>query len=68
MCHPLKLDGFIYQACRRGATARCLALFGRPDESTMAGLLPARTQPGRPSMMSDPETLRLLIEHEIDPR
>lgn len=68
MLHPLRLDGFIYQACRRGATARCLALFGRPDEATMARLLRARTHPDRPSMLSDPDTLRVMIEHEIDPR
>lgn len=68
MQHPLKLDGFIYQACRRGATARCLALLSRPDEATMARLILARTQSGRPSMMADPATLRLFIQHEIDPR
>ncbi|HKB91368.1 MAG TPA: RES domain-containing protein [Opitutaceae bacterium] len=68
MDHPLKLDGFIYQACRRGETARCLALFSRPDVATMENLLLARTASGRPSIESDPDILRFLIKNEIDLR
>lgn len=68
MNHPLKLDGFVYQACRRGETARCLALFSRPDERTMERLILSRTAPDRPSIISDPEMLHLLIRYGIDMR
>ena len=68
MHHPLKLDGFIYQACRRGETARCLALFSRPDERTMESLVLMRAKSRRRSIISDPDTLRLLVKHEIDMR
>jgi hypothetical protein len=67
MNHPMHFDGFIYQSCRRGSTARCLALFSRPSEITMEHLLLARTETGRPSI-TDPDFLELLIEHNIDMR
>jgi hypothetical protein len=68
MDHPKKLDGFIYQACRCGATARCLALFSRPDEATMEKLVLSQAPPGRPSILTDPDILRLLIQNDIDLR
>jgi hypothetical protein len=68
MNHPMNFDGFIYQSCRRGPTARCLALFSRPNEITMEHLLLARTETGRPSLIKDPDFLELLIEHNIDMR
>ena len=68
MLHPLQLDGFIYQACRRGDTARSLALFSRPDEKTMERLVPAQANPLPPSIVTDPDVLRLLIMHDIDMR
>jgi RES domain len=68
MDHPKKFDGFIYQACRRGATARCLALFSRPDETTMETLVRAHTPPSTRSIATDPDVLRLLIQNEIDLR
>ena len=68
MVHPLQLDGFIYQACRRGETARCLALFSRPDEKTMERLVLARVNPHHPSIVTDSDALRLLIKHDIDMR
>jgi len=68
MEHPLNLDGFIYQACRRGGTSRCLALFSRPDSTTMERLLLAHTASGRPSVAADPLFLKLLVKHNIDLR
>ncbi len=68
MLHPLHLDGFIYQACRRGESARCLALFSRPDEKTMARFVLARPNPLHPPITTDPDALRLLIKHNIDLR
>jgi RES domain len=68
MNHPVKLDGFIYQACRRGETARCLALFSRPDEFTMEKLVLARTPAARPSIILDPDLLNILIKYDIDMR
>lgn len=68
MLHPLQLDGFIYQACRRGDTARCLALFSRPDENTMERLVLAQINPLHPSIVTDSDALRLLIRHNIDMR
>jgi hypothetical protein len=68
MEHPQKLDGFIYQACRRGGAARCLALFSRPDGPTMESLLLAYTAPGRPSVASDSDFLDMLVRHDIDLR
>jgi len=68
MLHPLQLEGFIYQACWRGDTARCLALFSRPNEKTMERLVPAQANPLSPSIVTDPDVLRLLIEHDIDMR
>jgi hypothetical protein len=68
MLHPLHLDGFIYQACRRGESARCLALFSRPDENTMEKLVRVRSGATVPSLMNDSELLRLLIRYNIDVR
>jgi len=68
MDHPRKFDGFIYQACRRGATGRCLALFSRPDEATMETLVRPTTPSGGASVLTDPDVLRLLIQNEIDVR
>jgi hypothetical protein len=68
MNHPLKLDGLIYQACRRGEAARCLALFSRPDERTMENLILAHADPSHSSIVTDPELLRLLVKYEIDMR
>ena len=67
MNHPMRFDGFIYQS-RRGSTARCLALFSRPNEITTEHLLFARTETGRPSIIKDPDFVELLIEHDIDMR
>ncbi len=68
MLHPLHLDGFIYQACRRGESARCLALFSRPDEKTMERLVLAQPNPLHPPITTDSDALRLLIKHNIDLR
>lgn len=77
MEHPLKLDGFIYQSCRRGGSARCLALFSRPDTLTMEKFLsahapvqhgPVHTAPIPVSLLTDPDFLRILVNHNIDMR
>lgn len=68
MLHPLQLDGFIYQSCRCGSTARCLALFSRPDIKTMEQLIGAHADPHHPAVTTDPDFLRLLVQHDIDMR
>ena len=75
MLHPLKLDGFIYQACRRGETARCLALFARPTERIMEVLVPGYIEiilgghgPRYPALTDDTDFLRILTKNGIDLR
>ncbi len=68
MDHPLKLDGFIYQACRRGATARCLALFSRPDTTTMQSFIHGSRRTPIQKLSDDPAVDRILIQNEIDRR
>ena len=67
MDHPIKLDGFIFQSCRRGGDSHCLALFSRPDEATMELFLSVKRVP-RIGIDRDPDVLRILVEHNIDLR
>lgn len=68
MNHPMQLDGFIYQACRRGSSARCLALFFRPTENVMERLILAHIDTQHPTLAVDAELLGVLVKNDIDLR
>ena len=68
MDHPQKIDGFVYQACRRGATARCLALFSRPEETTMGSFVRGARRTPSQKLSDDPVVDRILVQNEIDRR
>ena len=68
MRHPLNLHGFLYQSCRRGSTAKCLALFSRPTLVEAESHVNAAPDVSHAALVDDPDFLRVLIDHDIDLR